>query len=60
MPLPGQRHLPTFAFLTSPAETERGAVYEFVLQHVVEVDSGTDLVRTEWLTLATKVPGVAR
>jgi hypothetical protein len=27
MPLAGMDHLPSFAFLTSPAEIERGAVY---------------------------------
>jgi hypothetical protein len=47
MPLPGMQHLPSFAFATSPAELERGAVHEFVLNHVMEVDGGTDLFRTK-------------
>jgi hypothetical protein len=47
MPLPGMTHLPTFAFMTSPAEIERGPVYEFVLNHVVEVDRPDELVYTE-------------
>jgi hypothetical protein len=46
LPLPGATHLPSFAFATSPAETERGAAYEFVLNHVVTVDSPTALFRT--------------
>jgi hypothetical protein len=46
MPLPGMNHLPTFAFVTSPAEIERGPAYEFVLNHVLEVADGTELVRT--------------
>jgi hypothetical protein len=46
MPLPGMKHLPSFAFATSPAELDRGAVHEFVLNHVIEVDSGFDLFRT--------------
>jgi hypothetical protein len=33
-------HLPSFAFATSPAEIDRGAVYEFVLD---QVDGGTGL-----------------
>lgn len=47
MPLPGMDHLPSFAFLSSPAEIPRGPLYEFVLQHVVEVDDPTELFRTE-------------
>ena len=47
MPLPTMDHLPSYAFLSSPAEMPRGAVYEFVLQHAVELDSPGDLVRTE-------------
>ncbi len=47
LPLPGMDYLPSFAFATSPAEIERGASYEFVLNHVLELGSGTDLFRTE-------------
>jgi len=36
---------PRASFATSPAETERGAAYEFVLNHVVDVDSPTSLFR---------------
>jgi hypothetical protein len=47
LPPPGmEAHLPSFAFATSPAEIERGAVYEFVLNHVVEVETATELFRT--------------
>ena len=45
-PLAGMKHLPSFAFATSPAEIERGVVYEFVLNHVVAVDDPTELFRT--------------
>lgn len=45
LPLPEATHLPSFAFATSPAETERGPAYEFVLNHVVAVDSPTELFR---------------
>ncbi|HYS41456.1 MAG TPA: acyclic terpene utilization AtuA family protein [Pseudonocardiaceae bacterium] len=46
LPLPNMAYLPSFAFATSPAELERGAAYEFVLNHVVEVDSPTSMFRT--------------
>jgi hypothetical protein len=46
MPLPHMEHLPSFAFMASPAEIERGPLYEFLLNHVVELDSPTDLSRT--------------
>lgn len=47
MPLPGMDHLPSFAFLSSPAEIERGPLYEFLLQHVVAADVAGPLHRTE-------------
>jgi len=47
LPVPGMAYLPSLAFATSPAETERGAVYEFVLNHVVEVDSPTSMFRIQ-------------
>jgi hypothetical protein len=37
--------LPSFAFPFSPAEIEKGRIYEFRLNHVVEVDNPTELVR---------------
>jgi hypothetical protein len=46
LPLPGLDHLPSFAFATSPAEIERGPSYEFVLNHVLELESGTDVFRS--------------
>jgi hypothetical protein len=48
LPLPGMVDMPSFAFATSPAEIERGAVYEFVLNHVVEVSDASELFRTEF------------
>lgn len=47
MPLPNMDHLPSFAFLSSPAEIERGPLYEFLLQHVVAAGIVGDLFRTE-------------
>jgi hypothetical protein len=47
-PLPGDTELPSFAFLGSPAEIERGSVHEFVLQHAVDVDTPDELFRTSY------------
>jgi acyclic terpene utilization AtuA family protein len=47
LPLPTMSYLPSFAFATSPAHIDRGAAYEFVLNHVVDVDSPTDMFRLE-------------
>jgi hypothetical protein len=46
MPLPKMTHLPTYAFMASPAEIERGPIYEFQLQHVMSVDAPDELFRT--------------
>jgi hypothetical protein len=48
LPLPGMVDMPSFAFATSPAEIERGPVYEFVLNHTVDVADGSELFRTEF------------
>jgi hypothetical protein len=47
LPLPGMTHLPSFAFANSPAEIERGGAFEFVLHHVLAVDSPQQAFRTE-------------
>lgn len=41
--------LPSYAFPFSPAEIERGQVFEFRLNHVVETTSPFELVRTRWV-----------
>jgi hypothetical protein len=48
LPLPDMHYLPSFAFATSPAHIDRGAAYEFVLNHVVAVDSPTEMFRIEY------------
>jgi len=45
MPLPGQLHLPSFAFPFSPAEIERGAIYRFALHHVAVPDDPYEMNR---------------
>lgn len=46
LPLNPGMELPSYAFPFSPAEVERGQVYEFRLNHVVHVDDPMELVRT--------------
>jgi hypothetical protein len=40
--LPGTLSVPSWSFMASPAEMERGNLYAFVLQHSMEVDSPTE------------------
>ncbi len=49
LPLNARQELPSYAFPFSPAEVERGQVYEFKLNHVVHVDDPMELVRTVFL-----------
>ncbi len=39
------KQMPSYAFIFSPAEMERGAIYEFKLYHTVSVDNPLELVR---------------
>jgi len=48
-PYDPDKQIPSFAYPFSPAETERGPVYEFVLNHVVEVDSPTELLKMQYI-----------
>ena len=45
LPLNQKTELPSYAFPFSPAEIERGRVFEFKLNHIVHVDSPDELVR---------------
>ncbi len=42
-----QEEMPTFAFPFSPAEIQRGAVYEFCLNHVLHLDNPMDAFRLD-------------
>jgi len=44
-PLTDNEELPTFAFPYSPAQTNRGAIYEFCLNHVLVLDKPMDIFR---------------
>jgi acyclic terpene utilization AtuA family protein len=41
--------LPSYAFPFSPAEIERGQVFEFRMNHVIRVDDPAAFVRTRWI-----------
>ncbi|MDW5442362.1 acyclic terpene utilization AtuA family protein [Polaromonas sp. SM01] len=51
MPLNRDTPLPSYAFPFSPADIERGAVYEFMLNHIVRVDDPLELVRSEFVEM---------
>jgi hypothetical protein len=48
--------LPSYGFAFSPADIDRGPVYEFLLNHVVRVDDPMALVRTRWVDLGPQEP----
>ena len=48
------RELPSYAFPFSPAEIERGQVFEFHLNHVVETNTPFELMRTRWVNIAVQ------
>src|SRR5258707_11166875 len=50
-PLRPNTEMPSYAFPFTPAETPRGQVYEFLLNHVVHTQDGFELVRTRWADL---------
>jgi hypothetical protein len=47
----------SLGFAFSPADIERGGVFEFKLNHVVEVDDPLELVRIEWVIGVGPVTG---
>jgi len=51
MYMPAHPEMPSYGFAFTPADIERGPVYEFRLNHVVECDRPDELVRTEWIDL---------
>lgn len=48
-PYDPDKQIPSFAYPFSPAEVERGAVYEFVLNHVVETDDPMELLSMQFV-----------
>ncbi|MBX3482243.1 acyclic terpene utilization AtuA family protein [Phenylobacterium sp.] len=48
-PIVPDQELPSYGFAFTPADIERGPVFEFRLNHVVAVDDPLQLVRTAWI-----------
>nr|WP_111298013.1 acyclic terpene utilization AtuA family protein [Paracoccus saliphilus] len=55
-PLTDDEELPTFAFPYSPATTDRGALYEFALNHVMALEDPMSAFRIEVTEIRAKVP----
>lgn len=51
MYMPAHPEMPSYGFAFTPADIERGPVYEFRLNHVIECDRPDEFVRTEWIDL---------
>ena len=49
LPLEEAQELPSYGFPFSPAELERGQVFEFKLNHVVRVSDPMERVRTRFV-----------
>jgi hypothetical protein len=49
-----RKELPSYGFPFTPAEVPRGQVYEFKLNHVVEVEDPLALIRTVWIDLSSR------
>jgi len=52
LPVKEGKELPSYAFPFSPAEVERGQVFEFHLNHILETATPFELVRTRWVDAA--------
>ncbi|MGZ3216840.1 acyclic terpene utilization AtuA family protein [Paracoccus sp. T5] len=55
-PLTDDEELPTFAFPYSPATTDRGALYEFALNHVMALEDPMSAFRIEVTEIRAEVP----
>jgi hypothetical protein len=51
-PVRPEKEMPSYAFPFSPAEIERGQVFEFHLNHIIATSGPFELVRTRWLDVA--------
>lgn len=51
-PLPEDEDMPTFAFPFSPTEMARGEVYEFCLNHILELDHPMDAFQLSTIEIA--------
>lgn len=53
-PIELDEELPSYGFAFSPADIDRGPVYEFLLNHVVELEDPQELSRIDYIDLNTK------
>jgi hypothetical protein len=53
-PLSPELPQPSYGFPFTPQEIERGPVFKFYLNHIVEAADGFELVRTEWIDLSAE------
>ena len=51
-PVAEDEQMTSFAFPFSPAEVEKGIVYEFKLNHIVKVDDPMELIRIEYSNIS--------
>jgi hypothetical protein len=51
MPLTFEEELPSFAFPLSPAQMDRGPIYKFMLNHVVEPDSYKEMIKNVYINV---------
>lgn len=56
MPVMEGIEFPSYGFPFTPADIARGQVFEFKLNHVVEVDDPLELVRFSWIDLGADAP----
>jgi len=59
-PVRDGKEMPSYGFPFSPAEIERGEVYEFHLNHVVATSSPFELMRTRWVDLSAPTKAARR
>lgn len=52
MPIRNEMELPSYGLAFSPADIDRGAVYQFELNHVVHIDDPLELVRIKMLDVS--------
>jgi hypothetical protein len=46
------KELPSYGFAFTPADIPRGQIYEFKLNHVVQLEDPFELVRIQWIDLS--------
>ena len=48
------KELPSYGFAFTPADIPRGQIFEFKLNHVVQLEDPLELVRLEWIDLSDR------